>query len=67
MTSELTGTAKDTDIRFSITVSGYTLTYTGKMQGDAWPAISKSRARAERSAANEPKGDFHHRAAASSN
>jgi hypothetical protein len=35
MTSELTGTAKGTDIRFSITVSGYTLTYTGKMQGDS--------------------------------
>jgi hypothetical protein len=35
MTSELTGTAKDTDIRFSITVSGYTLTYAGRMQGDS--------------------------------
>ena len=35
MASELTGTVKDTDLRFSITVSGYTLTYTGRLQGDS--------------------------------
>ena len=33
-TSELTGTVKDADIQFSVTVSGYTLNYTGKVVGD---------------------------------
>ena len=32
--TELTGTAKDTDVQFTVTLSGYTLTYTGKVQGD---------------------------------
>ena len=32
--SELTGYVKDADIQFSITVSGYTLNYTGKVAGD---------------------------------
>jgi hypothetical protein len=32
--SELTGTVKDADIQFSVTVSGYTLNYTGKVAGD---------------------------------
>jgi hypothetical protein len=34
MTSELSGTAKDADIQFSVTISGYTLNYSGKVEGD---------------------------------
>lgn len=34
MSSELTGAAKDADIQFSVTISGYTLNYTGKVAGD---------------------------------
>jgi len=34
MTSELTGTVKDADIQFSVTISGYTLNYSGKVAGD---------------------------------
>ena len=34
MATELSGTAKDADVQFSVTVSGYTLNYTGKVQGD---------------------------------
>jgi hypothetical protein len=33
-TSALTGTVKETDVQFSVTVSGYALTYTGRVQGD---------------------------------
>jgi hypothetical protein len=34
MGSELTGTVKDADFQFSVTVSGYTLNYTGRLAGD---------------------------------
>jgi hypothetical protein len=34
MESELTGIVKEADFQFSITVSGYTLNYSGKVDGD---------------------------------
>jgi hypothetical protein len=34
MSTELSGTVKDTDVQFSVTLSGYSLSYTGKVQGD---------------------------------
>ena len=34
MSSELSGTVKDADVQFTVTLSGYTLTYTGKLAGD---------------------------------
>jgi hypothetical protein len=33
--AEIAGTAKDADFKFSFTVQGYTLTYTGTVEGDA--------------------------------
>ena len=35
METELAGTAKDAAFKFSFTVQGYTLTYTGTVEGDA--------------------------------
>ena len=34
MTSDLTGTVKDSDVQFTVTISGYTLNYAGKVEGD---------------------------------
>ena len=35
METEIAGTAKDAAFKFSFTVQGYTLTYTGTVEGDA--------------------------------